>query len=105
MKVKNTFENLVYDDEDPRCFIEIVQGPNSLIAFIQALDIGNKGTRHRNPIIKRLWGVWNPIEPQISIQEILAYGVKWPDLPCLEDFAKFEARPYKLDSETIQPSK
>lgn len=81
MQVTNKAENLMYDDSDSRCGLWLAHNGRELCAFVQALDIGNPGNRHPEPFKKRYWGPYDESNPEQSIQQIMANGAKWPELP------------------------
>ncbi|NQY64154.1 MAG: hypothetical protein HRT38_10555 [Alteromonadaceae bacterium] len=76
--------NVRFDDEHPKCFINFSQAEGRTFAFVQALDLGLKNCRHKQPMTKCCWGIWDHSEPEKSMSNILNYGAKWPSLPKLE---------------------
>lgn len=80
MEVRNEMDNLVFDDSDPRCYLEVVRCHGANVAFIQCLDIGWPDNRLSQPGLKRYFGFWDPDEPEASIRQILKDGGKWPRL-------------------------
>jgi len=76
-----SINNLTFDDNHPDCELELCRSQGQLFAFVQALDLGMKGNRHKKPIKKRYWGLFSHENKEASIQAILENGGKWPDLP------------------------
>ncbi len=68
-----TANNLVWDDNEPKCRIIHSQANGQLFAFVQCVD---KPTGHT----KRYWGAWSPNDPERSMLEIMSNGGKWPNL-------------------------
>lgn len=81
MRIMNSAENAIYDDNDSRCGLWLSHNGREVCGFIQVLDIGNEGNRHAEPFQKRYWGPYNADDPEGSIQWIMDHGGKWPNLP------------------------
>ena len=80
MKVVNGSGNLMYDDCNPNCRIELCRSQGELFAFVTALDIGVPNNRLSKPFQKRYWGRFNWENESGSIRHILEWGGKWPML-------------------------
>lgn len=94
MRIYNDSENMVYDEDDPRCIVRTCYGQGGTFAFVQCLDLGFKSNRLSVPGIKRYWGRWNSDDPEGSVRSIMANGGKWPELPSIDRFKEFENLPY-----------
>ena len=77
----DTVSNLVFDDEHPKCFYIISSAQGRAFAFVQCLDLGAAHCRHKEPCIKRYWGVFDLDKPEDSMESILRRVGKWPQLP------------------------
>lgn len=80
MKVQ-TDSNLLFDSSHPDCLCIIERTQGKEIAFIQCLDLGVEHCRHKKPIPKRYWGLWDENRPEESLDHIMRRGGKWPQLP------------------------
>ena len=95
MKVYNNAENMVFDDDDPRCRFYISGTSGVQFAFVQCLDLGWPDRRLSYPGIKRYWGIWDWDDQEDSIQKIMNNGGKWPDLPSFDAFKEHSKLPYQ----------
>ena len=80
MKITNDCENLVYDDDNPLCSMNLSSCQSKLFAFITCLDVGMPHCRHKTPEQKQYWGLFSWEDKEASIKAILATGGKWPEL-------------------------
>lgn len=80
MIVKNEQDNLMYDESNPLCSIQICASQGDIFAFVVALDIGLPHCRLSKPGQKRYWGKYNWNDKAGSIKQILADGGQWPTL-------------------------
>jgi len=78
--MKFEVNNLLFDDSHEDCHLVISSSQGQTFAFVQALDLGMAHSRHKKPIKSRYWGTWDFSNQQESLEEILKYGGKWPDL-------------------------
>jgi len=76
-----TENDMLFDDSHPECLCIIERTQGKEIAFVQCLDLGMPHCRHKNPIPKRYWGVWDDRDPEASMDSIMRTGGKWPQLP------------------------
>ncbi|MBN4063737.1 hypothetical protein JYT79_03040 [Cardiobacterium sp. AH-315-I02] len=80
MKIVNDDDNLVYDDANAQCNIQVCASQDQLYAFITALDIGMPHNRLSQPRLLQYWGKYSHSNPEKAILEILHSGGKWPTL-------------------------
>ncbi|NQY37840.1 MAG: hypothetical protein HRT37_23385 [Alteromonadaceae bacterium] len=73
--------NVCFNDDHQKCLLNFSQAQGHTFAFVQALDLGMKNCRHKKPMTKRCWGIWDHCEPEKSMLNILRYGGPWPLLP------------------------
>ncbi|WP_413113843.1 hypothetical protein [Thaumasiovibrio sp. DFM-14] len=76
-----TDTNLLFDEQHKDCLCIKSQANGYIFAFVQCLDLGQKQYRHKEPRIKRYWGLYDSNNPESSIRQILRNGGKWPELP------------------------
>lgn len=83
MKVLNEGENLMFDDQDSRCFMKIQSCQGKLFAFLICLDLGWPDCRLSKPHLKLYWGRFSWEDQEGSIREIMETGAKWNDIRSL----------------------
>lgn len=80
MKVMNDLNNMVFDDQDSRCFLRVHHCQGQKFAFVVCLDLGWPDCRLQEPIPKRYWGKFSWDNKEASIKQIMHSGAKWDDL-------------------------
>ncbi|WP_067585243.1 hypothetical protein [Endozoicomonas ascidiicola] len=80
MKIVNDQNNMIFDDQDSRCFMRVIRCQGQNFAFLVCLDLGWPDCRLKQPIPKRYWGNFSWDEKESSIKEIMHNGAKWDDL-------------------------
>ena len=73
--------NVCFDENHQKCLLNFSLTQGQTFAFVQALDLGSKSCRHKKPMPKRYWGVWDHSNPKQSMVNILRHGAQWPSLP------------------------
>ena len=51
--------NLRFDDNHKKCFVNFSHAQGHHFAFVQALDLGMEDCLNSRPITKRYWGLWD----------------------------------------------
>ncbi len=82
MKIESN--NLVYDDQYPRCRLHIIDAKG----YVELLDLGAPHCRFKKPMVKRYVSDWYWEDPVRGLRHAILYGDKWDKLPAAKHLAR-----------------